>query len=120
MLISAPSLLLLWWQDGAEGASSLVCSAVAWHGDEGSDVMVPGALYSEPGSGRMEGARRREKMKWGKGSRQRGREHGDSVITFTLPDTAVRLMLDSYPQPSLHPPLLISHTVYLRFPFYSA
>lgn len=28
-----------------------------------------------------------------KGSRRSGREHGDSVITFTLPDTAVRLTL---------------------------
>lgn len=42
-----------------EGASSPVCSAVAWHEDEGSDAMVPGALYSEPGSGRMEGGGRR-------------------------------------------------------------
>lgn len=34
----------------------------------------------------------------GRSSRQRGREHRDSVITSTLPDTAaVRLMLDSYP-----------------------
>lgn len=74
-----------------------MCSAVAWHRDEESDAMVPGALYSEAGSKRMKGGKRREKMKWGKGSRQRGREHGDSVITFTLPDTAVRLMLDSYP-----------------------
>lgn len=36
---------------------------MAWHKDEESDVMVPGALYSEPGSRRMEGGRRREKMK---------------------------------------------------------
>ena len=60
----------------------------------------------------------------GRSSRQRGREHGDSVITSTLPDTAaVRLMLDSYPppppplppppRPSLHSPRSVSHTVYL-------
>lgn len=47
----------------------------------------------------------------GKSSRQRGREHGDSVITLTLPDTAVRLMLDSYPQS--FSALSVSHTVYL-------
>ncbi len=55
---------------------------------------------------RMEGGRRRREEgenEIGKGSRQRGREHGDSVITFTLPDTAVRLMLDSYPQPLCNP-----------------
>lgn len=53
----------------------------------------------------------------GRSSRQRGREHRDSVITSTLPDTAaVRLMLDSYPpppRPSLHSPRSVSHTVYL-------
>lgn len=81
--------------------------------------MVPGALYSEPGSKKMEGASNRGKVKYEKGCRQRGREYGDSVITCTLSDTAVRLTLHSYPQP----PLPISHTVYVpfsAFPFYSA
>ena len=58
------SLILRRWQGGEEGfASSPVC-ALLWLGTamRESDVMVPAALYSEPGSGRMEGGRR-EKMK---------------------------------------------------------
>lgn len=72
MLISGPpplSLILRRWQGGEEGfASSPVC-ALLWLGTatRESDVMVPAALYSEPGSGRMDGGRRegggREKMK---------------------------------------------------------
>lgn len=65
MLISAP-LLLLWWQDGVEeGASSLVFLLLLQLGTKmrKGDVAVPGALYSEPGSGRMEGGMGREKMK---------------------------------------------------------
>lgn len=36
-------------------------AGVSWHQDEKSDAMVPGALYSEPGSEKDGG--RREKMK---------------------------------------------------------
>ena len=52
--------------------------------------------------GCKEGSRRREKMKWGRGGGDSEEsELGDSVITSTLsplPDTAVCLMLHSYPR----------------------
>lgn len=50
----------------------------SWHNDEEGDVMVPGALYSELAC-KKDGERREEKS-----GRQRGRQQGDSVITFTL------------------------------------
>lgn len=105
MLISAP-LCFFCGGRTARRVRARWC-ALPWLGTKmrKSDVTVPGALYSEPGSRRMEGGRRREEgeNEIGKGSRQRGRERGDSVITFTLPDTAVRLTFDSYPQPLCTP-----------------
>lgn len=77
--------------------------AVAWHKDECSDVTGL-VVYSELGSGRMEwdeqgggGGRM-----GGKGSRQRGRELEDSLISFILSEPATCLILHPYVTAAVH------------------
>jgi len=85
---------------GAEGESSLVrrpCWGLARGRAERCRRCQALCPLSLGAKGWREGGR---KLNGGEmPGRRRGRGHGDSVITFTLPDTAVRQTLGSYPPP---------------------
>lgn len=106
MLIPAPLCFFCGGSATQRVQAVLVCSPCGLAQRWGEQCDVPGALYSKPGSRGMEAGRRGGGgRKWNRKRRQGGREHRESVITFTPPDTAVRLTLDSYPKPFLHSPL---------------